>query len=182
MTDRDLTAGFASALDNLRPIIFYEGEFLNGTLRLCSEPHTVSWNGFDWLGAGLLLSISRITETTEIKASGFTVALDHCNDQIMALALLQVRQGKPGSVWLGGWDNSRAIVPDPYLAYEGRLDVPEITVGGETGRISINYESRLIDLERPRERRITHEDQQVDYPGDRGREYIASLQEKVLVF
>jgi hypothetical protein len=35
----------------------------------------------------------------------------------------------------------------------------------------------MIDLQRPRERRYTHEDQQIDHPGDMGFEYVSQLQE-----
>jgi hypothetical protein len=47
----------------------------------------------------------------------------------------------------------------------------------ETATVSISYEGRLIDLERPRARRYTHDDQQIDFPGDRGFEYVPTLQE-----
>lgn len=182
MTDRALTSGMASALVNLRPIFFYEGEFTGGILRLCTEIYTVSWNGQDWIGGGRLISISKISESTEIKAAGFEITLDHCTPQIVAAALAQCRQGQRGTVWAGGWDASHVIVPDPYLAYEGRLDVPEILLDGVGGQVKVSYESRLIDLERAREVRITHQDLQSRYPGDRFREYIPGLQDKVIPF
>lgn len=74
------------------------------------------------------------------------------------------------------------VIADPFLAFEGRLDVPDIIDDGETCTVTVSYESRLIDLERPRERRITHEDQQIDYPGDRFREYVAGLQDQVIIW
>jgi len=70
-----------------------------------------------------------------------------------------------------------ALVADPAIAFAGRLDVPEIDDNGQTATITISYESRLVDLERPRERRYTHEDQQIDYSGDLGFEYVAAIQE-----
>lgn len=67
------------------------------------------------------------------------------------------------------------IIDTPYRSYQGRLDVPSIEDGGETGIVSIQYENRLIDLERPRARRWTHEDAQIDHPTERGFEYISGL-------
>ena len=100
---------------------------------------------------------------------------------IISAALGQARR-LPGKVWIGALDSAGAVIADPFLAFEGRLDVPDIIDDGETCTVTVSYESRLIDLERPRERRITHEDQQIDYPGDRFREYVAGLQDQVIVW
>jgi hypothetical protein len=184
MATRDLAAGQLAMIQALakRPVLFYEGEFTGGTLRLWSGVGTISWNSQSWTGAGTLLGIGPIQETTEIRASGTTLSLNGVSSSIISVALAQCRQGLPGRVWLGGLDSSNAVIADPYMAFEGRLDVPEISDDGETCSVSVSYESRLIMLERPRERRVTHEDQQIDYPGDRFREYITGLQDKVVVW
>lgn len=181
---RDLTAGFEAEViaRALRPVLFYEGEFASGTLRLWSGVGSISWSGNNWVGAGNLLSVSEIDETTEIRAAGTTVSLSGLNPSIISAALGQARQGLPGRVWIGALAADGSIIADPFMAFEGRLDVPEISRSADACTVSISYESRLIDLERPRERRITHEDQQIDYPGDRGREYVASLQDKVVIW
>lgn len=181
---RDLTAGLEAEITAraLRPVLLYAGEFTGGTLRLWTGVGTLSWDGFDWIGAGNLLAISDIDETAEIRANGTTLTLSGLNSSIISAALGQSRQGLPGKVWIGALAADGSLIADPYMVFEGRLDVPEIDRGAETVTVSISYESRLIDLERPRERRITHEDQQIDYPGDRGREYVASLQSLVLTW
>jgi hypothetical protein len=70
------------------------------------------------------------------------------------------------------------VVGTPYLAFSGRLDVPVIDEAGDTATISISYESRLADLDRPRIRRYTDQDQRAEYPNDGGLRYIAGLQDK----
>lgn len=175
---RGLTAGLLAEIlaGSLRPVLFFEGVFSSGTLRLWSGVSSIDWNGYSWTGAGNLMSISDVQETSEIRAAGVTVVLSGLNTALMSIALAQVRQGLAGRVWVGAMDASNAIIADPFMAFEGRLDAPDITDNGESCTIAINYESRLIDLERPRERRITHEDQQIEYPGDLGREHLAVLQ------
>jgi hypothetical protein len=95
------------------------------------------------------------------------------------LALSSVRQGRDGKIYLGFLSNG-AVVIDPVLVFQGRLDVPIIEENGETATISIAYESRLIDLQKPRESRYTDQDQQRAYPGDLGMAFVPSLQEKTL--
>jgi len=179
---RDLTAGMQAEVQagTLRPVIFYEGEFASGTLRLWSGVGAISWNGQSWAGAGNLLSISSITETSDVSAVAMTVALSGNVSALIASALAEARLGKPGKVWLGARDEAGAIIADPYLAFSGRLNVPRIEDAGERCAISITYESRLIDLQRARIRRWTHEDQQIDFPGDMGFEYVSGLPDQVI--
>jgi hypothetical protein len=62
------------------------------------------------------------------------------------------------------------------------MDTMGIEDSGDTANIGLTAESRLIDLERSRERRYTSEDQKIDYPNDKGLEFIADLQDKEIVW
>lgn len=177
---RDLPAALAAGIvaATVSPAILFEGEFDTDTLRVWSGIGDLSWNGYTWTGVGYLGGISDIEETDEIKAAGVTVTLSGVPSELLSLALANLRQNKPGRLYLALRDgDTGALLADPYLAFEGRLDVGEIDEGAQSATIAIKYENRLIDLERARERRYTHEDQQLDYPGDRGFEFVPSLQD-----
>lgn len=179
---RDLTAGMLAEVTAqvMRPCVLFEGEFEGGTVRLWSGLGDLTWNGEVWTGAGNLLGVSAVEETTAVVANGVTVSLSGIPVEFRSAAIEGARQGKPGRLWLGALDASGALVADPYLLFAGRLDVPEITFGGETFEITITYESRLIDLTRPREWRYTHEAQQVLFPGDLGFEFVTTIQDKAV--
>ncbi len=74
---RDLTVAFATALadQSLRPVIFFEGQFATGWVRIWSGLGEVSWNGQSWAGAGALLGLGAIDETGEVVAGGTAVSL-----------------------------------------------------------------------------------------------------------
>jgi hypothetical protein len=57
------------------------------------------------------------------------------------------------------------------------MDVMTIDETGETCSITLTAENRLIDLERPRVRRYTSEDQKSLHPNDKGFDFVNSLQE-----
>lgn len=180
---RDLTAGVSAELasEKVRWVMFYEGEFTSGFLRLWGGLGDKVWDGKTWSGAGNLLGMSEVTETAGIVSQRSTLSLSGIPSSLLSLVhQAKIDGGKPGNVWLGTLDASDAVIADPYLAFSGRLDVPEIALGGETCTIAITYESRLADLLRPRVFRYDHETQQIFYPGDRGFEYVASLQDQVL--
>jgi len=57
-----------------------------------------------------------------------------------------------------------------------------IQESGNVANVNITGESRLIDLEIARERRYTSEDQKIDFPDDKGFEFVADLQNKEIVW
>jgi len=179
---RDLTAGALTetAAAALRPVVFYEGEYVSGTLRLWSGVGSIDWNGHTWTGAGSLLGIAEVTETADLKAAGWSVSLSGVSTALIAVAMAEAQLGQDGLMWFGFIDAAGAVVVDPYLAFQGRLDVPVIEDGGETCTIAIQYESRLVDLERPRLRRWTAEDAKIDYPDEAGFDYVPGLPQQVL--
>jgi muramoyltetrapeptide carboxypeptidase LdcA involved in peptidoglycan recycling len=80
--------------------------------------------------------------------------------------------------------STSALVANPYELFAGFSDVTVITEQAETSTISIQSENRLVDLERPRIRRYTDEDQKSDTANasDIGFEFVPSLQDKVIKF
>lgn len=181
---RALTAGMLAAMatGHLRPLFLYEGEFTGGTVRLFTGYGTIDWNGNTFTGSGQMLNITAIREVSELQAVNFTVSLNGELPSLISVALGQVRRGKPGSVWLGLLDANNALIADPFLCFKGRADRPDIVPDPSHTVISVAYESRLIDASRRRERRYTSEDQQIDYPGDKGFDYVPSLQDAVFTW
>jgi hypothetical protein len=176
---RALTAGMLAAMatGNLRPLILYEGEFAGGTVRLFSGHGSLVWNGNTFTGSGQMLRISAIQEVSALQAINFTISLNGELPALIQVALAQVRRGKSGSVWLGLLDSNNALIADPFLCFKGRADKPDIVPDPSHTVISVAYESRLIDASRRRERRYTSEDQQIDFPGDKGFDQVPSLQD-----
>lgn len=180
MTARVLTPAVAAALadGHVRPAIFFEGEFATGFVRLWTGVGEVQWGGQTWSGLGSLLGIGVIGETDRIEAAGSSVTLSGVPTDLVSVAITEAKQGLPGKIWLGFLDQDWQVIDDPVLSFVGRLDVPTIDDGRDSCTVTITYESRLIDLLRPREWRYTHESQQVLHPGDRGFEYVSSIQDK----
>jgi len=57
-----------------------------------------------------------------------------------------------------------------------------ISDSGQSAEIAISVENRLIEFERTRVRRNTAEDQKIDYPNDKGFEFVTEIQEKDIVW
>jgi hypothetical protein len=176
---RDLTPAVVAITESERvePFLMFEGDFIDGEIRIWTGYGDINWNGQIWNGTGTLLSVSNVFEDNEVSAKGMTITLNGIPQEMIGLVLSDCRQGADGRVYLG-FLSAGQIVSDPILFFEGKLDVPVIDEGAEVSSISISYESRLIDLMRPRESRFTDEDQKREFPGDLGCEFVVSLQDK----
>ena len=176
---RGLHANMLAAIiaGTVTPFILFKGEFESGWVRLWTGYGDLTWDSQTWSGVGDLMSLSPIAETGDVQALGITVGLSGIPQSFVSIVYTEARQGKDGIVYIGAFNSSGAIVSNPFLAFSGRLDVPTDFDDGETAKITITYENRLVDLERPRERRYTPEDQAIDYPTDKGFDQVASLQD-----
>lgn len=179
MAERGLTAGVLSAIaaGTVRPVLFFEGEYSGGVLRLFTGIGQLSWNGQTWTGGRELLSITPIMETTNLQAVGFAVRVSGLDVTKLSIALQSLRKNKPGKLWLGFFDAAGALIVDPYPLRRGRFDVAPIERDTASGTMTIEarYEDRLALLEIPKERRYTTEDQQREFPTDRGFDQVPLL-------
>ena len=110
---RNVTSAFATALadQSLRPVIFFEGQFATGWVRIWSGLGEVSWNGQSWAGAGSLLGLGSLEETGEVVAGGTAVSLSGVPLDLVQMAIEEARQGLPGRIWLGLWPRMAASSP-----------------------------------------------------------------------
>jgi len=74
------------------------------------------------------------------------------------------------------------LVTDPILLFEGLTDTSRIDEAAEQSIIQISAENRLIKLKEAVHRYYTPEDQQRDYPGDLGFNFVLSLQQKEIAW
>ena len=159
-------------------------------IEVASSEHVRAWSGIGdliyggntYTGTGTFGTISAVEETTELKATGLTLSLSGIPAALVSTSLNSIRQGLPGIVYLGALNSAGALIADPLVLFSGLVDVPKLDDGGETATISISLESLEVDRERSRVRRYTPEDQYLIDATDRGFEYVASLQDKQIVW
>ena len=126
---------------------------------------------------GSLGSVSTIDESATVEAKGITLTLSGIDSALLTGVLDEFQVGLPVVVSLGLFDAVGALIADPVASFVGEMDQPTLDVTGTSATIAINCESRLLELNVAVDRRYTNEDQQRDYPGDRGFEFVNSIQE-----
>ena len=185
---RDITTAFKNAIEGsvVKPIVGIELEFSDGTLRF--------WNGYGNLtmtaggssktfnGAGDMLGVSEIEESSTLSMSGVTLTLAGIKSSIISTALGANYTNRKGAIYLGLFDTSNNVIADVYTIFKGNMDVMNIQEGADTCVITLKLESRLITFEKPANRMYTLEDQKIDFANDVVFEFIPDLQDKEITW
>ena len=173
---RELSAIIEAAVSGreIHPFIGVEFYFPSGEVRLWFGIGNVTIDGKTFTGSGTLLGISEIEETAQLQASGVTLTISSIPTTMIALAISEPYQGSVCNVYFGVTEPTRAM----SVVFSGFVDQMVVTEGADSCTIAVTVENKLIDLERPRSRRYTQKDQESRYPGDRGLEFVESLQTK----
>lgn len=173
---RDIAAVLESALaaEVVEPFFAVELLFDSGALRFWTGVGPRTINGNEYLGTGSLLGISEIRETAEIAAAGATLTLSGIPSELLSMALSEPYQNRPCRIHFGMVGDEA----DMAEVFSGRMDQLTIEEGAETSTIQLSVENRLVDLERPRVRRYTSADQKSRFPGDRGLEFVETIQDR----
>ena len=181
---RGLPTAVANAVsaDVVRPVLFVECAFDSGDLNLWAGIGNLTVVSTTHVGAGTLLSVSGIKESTELQANGIVVQLSGITEPLLSKARDEDYQGRELKVLLGTMDSTNTLISNPFVIFSGFMDTMTITDAGETSTIKVSVENRLIEFERSRQRRYTSEDQKIDYPNDKGLEFVAEISEKEIVW
>ena len=185
---RTLTSGMlgVTTADIVRPAYFVRMVFDSGespnVLNIWNGIGDLAYGGNTYTGTGDLLSISQITETADIQASGINVSLAGVKSSLIVIAKDHDYQGRPLTVSLGAFDASGSLIADPVIVFSGFMDTMTISESGQYSTISIAVENKLISFERSKVRRYTAEDQKIDHPTDKGFEFVTAIVQKEIIW
>ena len=177
---RPITAGMLGAIqaNQLLPAIFVQATMASGTVYLWSGLGSIAWNGQTWQGVGSLLNISTVEEKAEVRATGISITLSGIDSTLLTDVLGEFQLCGPVTVFLGAFSAPGTLIANPITVWSGLLDQPTIDVSADTASISINCESRLIEMNVAVDRRYTDQEQQLDHPGDVGFSFVNSIQDQ----
>ena len=159
-------------------------------------------DGTEWYGAGSLLGISSIEETSEMSVRGATVTLSGIPSEVLSLALSEPYQGRVCNIYFGTFSAGNLLQQDGTFIllqdgsrielqtgeagfnniFSGYMDQMNIEDGPETCTVEVTVENKLIDLERQRVARFTSGYQTSVYPNDEGLEFLEDMQDRPLTW
>ena len=168
--------------DKQEMFIAVKAEFDTSVIRVWSGIDDLTVNSEAYTGAGDLLSITNIEDTAEIKSSGVSVSLSGMDATVLNLALTENYQNRFLTIFLGYLMGGTDQVAGVMTLFKGRMQTMAINDDPNGSTITIDAENRLIDLTRPSNFRYTTESQQFLHPGDTCFRFVASLQDREIVW
>jgi hypothetical protein len=180
---RDITTDFETELTSkvLRPALFVKAEFPSGDLNLWTGRGERTIGADTYYGSGNVMAIEEVKETQKLQANGLAFTLSGIDSALISAALTEEYQWQPITMNFAVLDEDLQII-DTYQMFSGKMDVIEIEDTGETSNFRLNAESDLIDLTNSRERRYTNEDQQNEFAGDLGLEFMPTNADTVITW
>lgn len=172
---KDLPTGLHTALSavEVAPVLLVELDWPTGIARSWNGYHDLSWGGNTWYGVGDLGSISEVKESGDGTLNGMSLTLSGVLAANISHAMANNSQGRRARVFFGVLTSTGFSI-DPYCVFDGLIDYANIVRDGNTATVTVNLEKELFD-DRSNARRWNHEDQQIDFPGDKGFEYVAAI-------
>jgi hypothetical protein len=166
----------------VRPIYLVDLDFASGSIYLWSGLGDLAYNSNTYLGAGDLLNVGALEESTDLTAAGAQITLGGIKQSLLLLARDEPYQGRPLTIRLGAFDENGDLISTPVIMFSGFMDVMTIADSGETSTITVTAENKLIAFQTTAVRRYTAEDQKIEHPADKGFEFVAKIQEKEIVW
>ena len=182
---RTLPATMATGVEAVSIDVFFAIElfFDTTTLRFWSGLGEATIQGETYVGSGNMIQISSVDESMDISAKGATLTLSGLPSNLLSLALSEPYQGRKCKqaengdflqTESGAYFDLTVGEPEAVMTeiFTGFMDQMNIEEAADTSTIALYVESRLIDLQKARERRYTSESQKSRFPNDRGFEFV----------
>ena len=137
-----------------------KAEFDTADVRLHTWKDELTINSETYEGAGTLLSIGDISDSSELKSDGVTVAISGMDTTVLGYALTENYQNRPITIFMGYLDGGGTKVSGVMTAFKGRMQAITITDDPQgASTVVVESENRLVDLRRPSNLRYTKESQ-----------------------
>ncbi len=182
---RTLTAGVTAEVQKaeVRAEAIAHFAFDSGSLRFWTGVGDLEWNGDTYIGTGNLGGISPVEESGAVKTSDLSFTLSGLPASLISVALGEHYQGRLCELWVGFFDTSGVLIDDPVPTFAGRMDTMTVVDNGDTASITVVATNRLKDLDRPNHARFyTDQDQQEEFPGDLGFQFVPEMQDAVIIW
>lgn len=174
LTNATILENFSEA-DHQSIIIGVKIEFDTSTIRLHTGLGDLSINSETYNGAGSLLSISEIEDDSELASKGLSISLSGMDQTVLDYALTENYQNRPITLHMAFLQGNTDVAGE-FIIFKGRITNMTVNDSTSGATIALSAENRLTDLERPSNLRYTSESQKFLFSGDKGMDFVASLQ------
>lgn len=169
---RNVDAAVIAAMSagTFSPLILVELAFDAGDLNLWNGLGPITVDGIDYTGAGNLLAVTEMTETSKVEARGLQITLTGIPSAIVAVALGEPFQNRTCIVRIG-FEGSDATA----ILFKGKIDQMPIEEGADFSTITVLIENDMVILDRNKQMLYTYASHKSRHAGDKFFSFVARL-------
>lgn len=184
MTQRDMTASMITevAKQKNEPFHLYDFYFDSGTIYLTDAGMNLTWSSNTYTNAGKALGFDAIEESVEVEVTEIQIHLTGVASDIISTVLTEDFIDRRVIVRKGFLNSSGAIIADPVVIFDGRMDGPSLSEDplAGTADIVVPAANHFVDFETTNGRRTNSTEQKKLFSTDKGFDFVPSLTDKVI--
>ena len=177
--DRGSSSAFQTevAKSNNRPVHLVEVYFDDETVYMTDAFKDITYNSNNYIAVGHFMGFSDIEEAAEVIVSSVTLSLSGVDQVWISRVLNKAYIDRTVKIYTAFLDDAQALIVDPVLIFEGRMDTPAIQEDPESGKssVSVSATNSWVDFSRKTGRHTNHEEQQIHFAGDKGFEFASEI-------
>jgi len=131
----------------------------------------ISFGGNTYQASSLLLGVSDASETSEVAVNDLVLKFSGADQTMISLFLNYDYMNKQAFVYRGFLDSSQALISDPFLLFDGRIENFNITETDNTSEVAISIASHWADFDKIAGRKTNTNSQKLFFSTDKGFDY-----------
>lgn len=150
-------------------------ELADGTINMTDNGFPIVWQGNTYEANGLLIGMDAPSFSTEIRINEISLAFTAAEQSMVALMLNKNQINRYVKIHRAYLDANGQVIPDPILLHSWLIVSPDIADQKDSSQITLALASEWSDFEAVRGRRTTDNSHQRLFPGDKGFEFSALI-------
>ncbi len=181
--DRGASADFIAEIlkSSNQPVYLVEVWFDDGTIRMTDAWISVQWNANSYTANGQFLGFSGLSESSDMSIPNVTVQVSAVDQVWISIALSKPYIDRRIAIYKAFLDYRQAVISNPLLIFDGRIDAMEISDDptGGTCTIAVTASSQWVDFQRTPGRHTNDQEEQIWFPGDRGFQFVTNINQQI---
>lgn len=182
--DRSSTSAFQTEVAKLqnRPVHLVSVHLDSGAVYMTDSYKEIVYDSNTYQAVGHFLGFSDIEEAAEVIVSSLTLTLSGVDQVWISSFLSEDYIDRTVKIHTAFLDDAQALVVDPVLIFEGRIDSPVIEDDpeGGTSTIGVSVTNAWVDFSRKTGRHTNHEEQSLHFAGDKGFEFSSEIVKDII--
>jgi hypothetical protein len=169
---RSLTSTLISALstNKLNPVnLVYIG--VDTGYYYTDHYKAITFNGNTYLASSIFLGASEAQESSEVSANSLVLKFSGADQTMTSLFLNYDYMNKQAFVYRGFLDSSQALISNPFLLFEGKIENFNLEERDNTSEVLISVASHWVDFDKIAGRKTNTNSQKLFFPNDKGFDY-----------